>query len=1534
MKQFYLLCTLLAALLTTSVYSQDISLNFPDARGAHGFNIVDQNQEGIRVVHAIPSLGLNDFVVEGQSLKMIDMPGVFLPNNEGAPNLPGNGRYVAVPNGAAPLLIVHQARKEIIENIDFLPAPNIPMANEDEPLIYDKDLAIYDKDAFYPTEPFLLSEVTSIRGVDMVMLGITPFQYNPVTKQLIIYYDVEVEVVFEGGSTEIGDNRLRSRWWDPIIKDALINYEMLPEVNYSQRFHSLVNNRSTGAEYLVIVPDNADFISWGDSIRLFRNRQGIKTQVVTTTEIGGNDHNLIKSYLVNAYNNWDIPPVAVLLLGDYGTSGNTITSQYRTDHPYGGSSSYISDNFYADITGNNMPDIVLARITARTPVELQLMVNKFLQYERNPPTNQHFYDNPITAMGWQTERWFQICSETVNGFWEYEMDKTPLRQNNIYSGAPGDVWSTASNTATVVSTFGPAGLGYIPQTPAHLNGFGWNANASSINQAINAGAFMVMHRDHGLETGWGEPHYRNEHLPGLNNDDLTFVFSINCLTGKFNWTGGESFTEAMHRHPKAALGLTAASEISYSFVNDTYVWGMMDNMWPQFLPDHGTNPPSRDVLPAFGNAAGKYFLQQSNWPYNPQHKMITYYLFHHHGDAFSTVYAQMPMELTVNHLPAIISTMTEVEVTANPGALIALTVNDEIIGVGEGTGSALPIPITQQLPGDNILITVTLQDHFRYEAVIDIIPPEGPYVISNATAINDELGNGNGNIDFGETIILGVELKNLGVEDATNVITTITTDSPYVTIIDGEQSYGTIAPDEIIMISDAFQFEVEDGIPDNTSISFDLEIEGTEDTWYGTMNLTAYAPAFIVGKLVINDFMGGNGNGRLDPGETADLVIGNTNNGNSQSVEAIGEILLNDPFITVNNYTHEFSAFNAGQSTPAMFNITVSPATPVGHVFAFDYHLEAGAYGAEKSFTAKVGLIVEDFETGDFTNYDWVFSGQQPWQITTVNPYEGTYSAKSGPISHSQQTRMGIEYEAGADDTISFFRRVSSESNYDHLRFYINGEQKGQWSGNVGWGKVSFPVEAGNNLFVWEYMKDNLVSSGEDAAWVDFISLPAPIITSGWAGNNAEICESESLQLEAQANHYESLEWTSSGDGSFDDPTILNPVYTPGNEDISGGETLLTLTVTGENNTIIDELMLAIHQSPVISNIADAAVCHGEVFEVSNAEAAHYDLLVWETTGTGMFNDANALHPIYTPGAEDYEAGSVVLTLWAHGFESCEPAQGEITLQFNTLPSAQLSGEQEICLGEEALLLVELSGTAPWQLTLANDMGTHSIEASPWEWMVSPDITTAYALATITDANGCTADANGEVTVHLHYAPVAPVQATGMDTIDLFITAQTVYLIEEVEQANAYTWQLEPAEAGTIVMDGTQLTVDWDVEFRGQALITAKAENDCGIGEASPPLEIELYSTVGLEENTMLEASIYPNPSEGYFTITMHSLRKTEALINVRNMMGELVYTEVVTLDAKKLSKTLNLNHLSNGNYILSLESNDGLNIKRIVIQK
>ena len=174
---------------------------------------------------------------------------------------------------------------------------------------------------------------------------------------------------------------------------------------------------------------------------------------------------------------------------------------------------------------------------------------------------------------------------------------------------------------------------------------------------------MLSHRDHGGETGWGEPAYSNSNLSGLNNNDLSFILSINCLTGKFDYSG-ECFAEAFHRLQKGALGLIAATEVSYSFVNDTYLWGMMDNFWPQFMPTVGTEGPVK-ILPAFGNVAGKYFLQSSNWPYNTSNKEVTYYLFHHHGDAFTTVYSEMPQNLTVVHNPVIISGQSSLTVTAD-----------------------------------------------------------------------------------------------------------------------------------------------------------------------------------------------------------------------------------------------------------------------------------------------------------------------------------------------------------------------------------------------------------------------------------------------------------------------------------------------------------------------------------------------------------------------------------------------------------------------------------------------------------------------------------------------------------------------------------------------------------------------------------------------------------------------------------------------------------------------------------------------------
>ena len=713
MKKFYLLLTFILLVF----YASAQSFSYPDSWGKAGFNLMDSKASSVQVTYSVPQFALEDFPVNGQTLKTIMLPGTFLFNDEGMPNLPGQGRYIAIPQGAVPHLKILSQRTVTVSNVDMAPAPNIPPENDDRPLRYIKNQAVYSANTFYPANPIQISGIQKIRGVDVVMLGITPFQYNPVTKDLLVYRDVKVEISFTGGNGHFGDDAFRSPNWDPIINDAILNSASLPVIDYHKRLQMYSKkSRDLECQYIIITPTGPDFLRWADSIANFRNQQGILTHVFKVSDIGGNTANAIENWVDAAYNTWTIKPDAVLILGDYGTDETkNIMAPIVT---YEGET-FPSDNKYADVNGDDMAEIIFARLVANNNDQLTILVSKFLNYERNPPTDTSFYQHPITALGWQTERWFQLCSEIVGGYFKNVKGKNPVRINAIYQGTPGLSWSSATNTSQVVNYFGPSGTGYIPSAPNQMPCCWSGGNAADINAAINDGAFILQHRDHGDLTLWGEPSYNNSNVDQLTNTKLPFVMSINCLTGKYN-SAGDCLAERFIRlfkngHNAGALGVIAPSEVSYSFVNDTFVWGMYDNMWPDFMPSYGTNPASRDECPAFAMVAGKFFLQQSSWPYNTDNKKITYYLFHMHGDAFLRLYSEKPQNLTVSHVSEISECDTTFSILADSAANIALTANNEIIATGTGNG-ATPVVITipQQVAGTQILVTVTKQNYFRY----------------------------------------------------------------------------------------------------------------------------------------------------------------------------------------------------------------------------------------------------------------------------------------------------------------------------------------------------------------------------------------------------------------------------------------------------------------------------------------------------------------------------------------------------------------------------------------------------------------------------------------------------------------------------------------------------------------------------------------------------------------------------------------------------------------------------------------------------
>ena len=147
------------------------------------------------------------------------------------------------------------------------------------------------------------------------------------------------------------------------------------------------------------------------------------------------------------------------------------------------------------------------------------------------------------------------------------------------------------------------------------------------------------------------------------------------------------------------------------------------------------------------------------------------------------------------------------------------------------------------------------------------------------------------------------------------------------------------------------------------------------------------------------------------------------------------------------------------------------------------------------------GTLFEPFETGDFSQYDWQLDPTYPWTITTNNPYEGTYCMKSGGAGVANVTsNMTVSINIPDNGEMSFFGKISCESNYDKGHFYIDGMEMATYTGSGSWGERTFPITAGTHVFQWRYTKDSSVNSYDDCFYVDNITFyrrPAPA-SPGW----------------------------------------------------------------------------------------------------------------------------------------------------------------------------------------------------------------------------------------------------------------------------------------------------------------------------------------------------------------------------------------------------------------------------------------------------
>ena len=233
--------------------------------------------------------------------------------------------------------------------------------------------------------------------------------------------------------------------------------------------------------------------------------------------------------------------------------------------------------------------------------------------------------------------------------------------------------------------------------------------------------------------------------------------------------------------------------------------------------------------------------------------------------------------------------------------------------------------------------------------------------------------------------------------------------------------------------------------------------------------------------------------GIISAGDNVNLNITINNSGIGTATNVSGIISTNSPYITL---TNNYSTFNnvsapgfSENQTPYQFS--VSSLCPDNELVAFSLELSSNQGEWSSSFEIAVGLYADSFES-DFDTLDWIFSNT-PWQISS-DSFDGNSSAQSGNINDNQSSKIEITLDIASNGNISFYKKISSEQNYDFLSFYIDGDLQESWSGEDDWSLSSFPVNTGTHTFKWSFDKDGSVSDGSDCGWIDYIIFP-PVVS-------------------------------------------------------------------------------------------------------------------------------------------------------------------------------------------------------------------------------------------------------------------------------------------------------------------------------------------------------------------------------------------------------------------------------------------------------
>ena len=977
----------------------------------------------------------------------------------------------ALPYQAVSLLLPQNADAQniTVEYSDFvelegayniMPQQKARPLSSTEPLVFEKNEKFYRSENVYPDVTYSSVKTQYLNGCSFAFAKFTPVRYIPATGKVSYAKTVTVTVELTASKTD----RSSKVWMTPEVQSTVERLAQNPEAvkEYKTRARTI-----TGYELLVITPQ--EWVPYFDEYVAFYEARGLRTHVTALEDIlanfaGRDDAEKMRYYIIQEYENQGIE--MVLLGGDSGVVPwralycnvwDEEVDNLPADMYFAcldGTWNDDNDNLWGEVGEEDLlPELAIARMPFNNEIQFNNMMHKTLEYQANPVLGE-FHDVILGAEHLGDGYYGSTDLEMlIGGSSEFGYTTVGIPEDynfiKIYEGSPsgwsGTIFKKAINQygGQYVHHVGHANTDYVA---------GWYVN--STNDATFA------------------------QLDGVNHN-YNFFHSHGCICGDF------THTCMLERLVNISTGFVASTG------NSRYGWyqpwgdGMAAHLHREFVDAY-----YNDRLPYIGTAFKEMKVMTA--PYVEWDPCMRWNVYDINilGDVAVCPWLDEPFRPEVSYEAALALGTTTMPVTitkrGEPQSNFRCSIfhNGDLLAFG--------------LTDDNGHADISFAEALNVADTLQLIitgPNAWPQTI-NIVGINNNVAyvfpqniDIHGGFLSGSNISMDVDFKNAGAVDANNVVATLSSASSFITMSKATVTVGTVNAGATVSIANAFDINVANDIPDDTDVDFIMSCTDGVNVWEREVHFIVSSPLLIINEIMYEE-ASGDMDGYIEPGETFTVTVKGKNKGHYMAANSY----VHGNFDTQNLsfITNDISVgnLNVGDEFVGTIEILVADNAPEGEVVTINVSAITGQYSNGDDIVLIIGAVKEDFETGDFSKFNWKHWGDAEWFVTDSVAHTGSYSAQCGNIGKNQMTSIIINISNTTSGTFSFYYKTNTKIRKDYLIIYIDGAVKGYWSGDVDWTMFSYDLKAGNHKLEWRY--DTAASGATDGnvCWVDDICFP------------------------------------------------------------------------------------------------------------------------------------------------------------------------------------------------------------------------------------------------------------------------------------------------------------------------------------------------------------------------------------------------------------------------------------------------------------